>query len=113
MLDSVPEAVYGIDMEGNCTFCNPACLRLLGYDEPAQLYGKNMHDVMHHTRKDGTHYPVEECHIYEAFRRGLGTHIDDEVIWRRDGTNFAAEYWSHPIEMCIRDRPCDGRRVRR
>ena len=97
VLDSVPEAVYGIDMEGNCTFCNPACLRLLGYDEPAQLYGKNMHDVMHHTRKDGTHYPVEECHIYEAFRRGLGTHIDDEVIWRRDGTNFAAEYWSHPI----------------
>jgi diguanylate cyclase (GGDEF)-like protein/PAS domain S-box-containing protein len=97
VLDSVPEAVYGIDMEGKCTFCNPACLRLLGYQEPADLHGKNMHDVMHHTREDGTPYPVEECHIYEAFRRGHGTHIDDEVIWRRDGTSFPAEYWSHPI----------------
>jgi len=98
VLDSVPEAVYGIDMEGKCTFCNPACLKLLGYEDPAELHGKNMHDVMHHTRKDGTHYPVEECHIYEAFRCGHGTHIDDEVIWRRDGTCFPAEYWSHPIE---------------
>ena len=99
VLDSVPEAVYGIDMQGCCTFCNPACLKLLGYEDPAELYGKNMHDVMHHTRKDGTPYPVEECHIFEAFRRGHGTHIDDEVLWRRDGTCFPAEYWSHPIQQ--------------
>jgi len=71
VLDSVPEAVYGIDMEGNCTFCNPACLRLLGYDEPAQLYGKNMHDVMHHTRKDGTHYPWRSATFTKLFGADL------------------------------------------
>ena len=97
VLDSVPEGVYGIDVQGDCTFCNPSCLRLLGYEDPADLRGKNMHAVMHHTRADGTSYPVEECHIYEAFRLGHGTHIDNEVIWRRDGTSFAAEYWSQPI----------------
>src|SRR5208337_1168349 len=97
LLDSIPEAVYGIDMEGNCTFCNPSCLRLLGCQEAADLHGKNMHDLIHHTRLDGTPNPVEECHIYEAFRRGHGTHIDDEVLWRRDGSNFPAEYWSRPI----------------
>jgi diguanylate cyclase (GGDEF)-like protein/PAS domain S-box-containing protein len=97
VLDSVPEAVYGIDVQGDCTFCNPSCLRILGYEDPVELLGKNMHAVMHHTRSDGTHYPVEECHIYEAFRLGHGTHIDNEVIWRRDGTSFAAEYWSQPI----------------
>ena len=97
VLDSVPEAVYGIDLHGKCTFCNPACLRLLGYEEPADLYGKNMHELIHHSRPDGTPYPVEECHIYEAFRRGHGTHIDTEVLWRRDGASFSAEYWSHPI----------------
>jgi PAS domain S-box-containing protein len=97
LLDSIPEAVYGIDMQGNCTFCNPSCLRLLGYPEAADLHGKNMHDLIHHTRQDGTPHPVEECHIYEAFRRGHGTHIDDEVLWRRDGSNFPAEYWSRPI----------------
>ena len=97
LLDSIPEAVYGIDMQGNCTFCNPSCLRLLGYPEAADLHGKNMHDLTHHTRQDGTPNPVEECHIYEAFRRGQGTHIDDEVLWRRDGSSFPAEYWSRPM----------------
>jgi PAS domain S-box-containing protein len=97
LLDSIPEAVYGIDTQGRCTFCNPCCLRLLGYREDVDLHGKNMHALMHHTREDGTPYPVEECHIYEAFRRGQGTHIDDEILWRRDGTSFSAEYWSHPL----------------
>lgn len=97
VLDSVSEAVYGIDLQGNCTFCNPSCLRLLGYQDPADLYGKNMHALVHHSWPDGTPYNVEECHIYEAFRRGQGTHIDDEVLWHRDGTSFFAEYWSQPI----------------
>ena len=98
VLDSVPEAVYGMDVDGKCTFCNPACLKLLGYEEPADLYGKDMHAVMHHTRKDGTPYPAEECPIFEAFRRGHGTRIDNEVMWRRDGSCFPAEYWSRPIQ---------------
>jgi PAS domain S-box-containing protein len=97
LLDSIPEGIYGIDKRGNCTFCNPSCAGLLGYEGAAQLLGKNMHVVMHHTRADGTHYPVEECHIYEAFRRSQGTHIDDEVLWRCDGTSFPAEYWSYPM----------------
>ncbi len=97
VLDSIPEGVYGIDIQGNCTFCNPSCLQLLGYEESADVLGKNMHTLIHHTRADGIPYPVEECHIYEAFHRGQDSHIDDEVLWCRDGTSFPAEYWSHPM----------------
>ncbi len=97
LLDSIPEAVYGIDLNGKCTFCSPSCLQILGYQDASELLGRNMHEVMHHTRADGTPYPVEECHIFEAFRVGHGTHIEDEVVWRRDGTSFPAEYWSHPM----------------
>jgi PAS domain S-box-containing protein len=97
LLDSIPEAVYGIDLQGNSTFCNPACVRLLGYQKTADLLGKNMHVLAHYARADGTLYPVEECHIYEAFRQGRGTHRDDEVLWRRDHTSFPVEYWSHPM----------------
>jgi signal transduction histidine kinase len=25
-----------------------------------------------------------------------GSHVDDEVLWRADGTSFPAEYWSYP-----------------
>ena len=97
LLDSTAEAIYGIDLEGRCTFCNPACLRLLGYAEPRQLLGKNMHPLIHHTRPDGTPYPAEECRIFQAFRVGEGSHVEDEVIWRADGSSFPAEYWSYPI----------------
>jgi PAS domain S-box-containing protein len=97
LLDSIPEAIYGIDANGNCTFCNPSFLRLLGYQDSKELLGKNVHAEIHHTRPDGTAYPVQECHIYEAFRTGQGTHVDDEVFWRKDGTSFPAEYWSRPL----------------
>jgi PAS domain S-box-containing protein len=97
LLESAPEAIYGIDLKGECTFCNPACLRMTGYEEPSELLGRNMHEVIHYAKADGTPYPVEECAIYRAFAEGIGTHGDDEVLWHKDGSNFAAEYWSRPL----------------
>lgn len=97
LLDSTGEGIYGLDLQGNCTFCNPSCLRLLGYEDAEQLLGMNMHEVIHHTRPDGSPYPERECRIYEAFQKGEGTHIDDEVLWRADGSSFPAEYWSYPV----------------
>jgi PAS domain S-box-containing protein len=97
LLDSTGEAIYGIDMLGSCTFCNSACLRLLGYADPVELIGKDMHSIMHHTRPDGSPYPTDECRIYLASRRGEESHVDDEVVWRADGISFPVEYWSHPI----------------
>jgi PAS domain S-box-containing protein len=97
LLNSTAEAIYGVDLQGNCTFCNPACLRLLGHQAPEALLGKNMHEVMHHSRIDGTPYPLQECNIYVAFRQGRHSHVTDEVLWRADGTNFLAEYWSYPM----------------
>jgi PAS domain S-box-containing protein len=98
LLDSTGEGIYGIDMDGNCTFANPACVRLLGFASDQDLLGRNMHDLVHHTRPDGSAYPMVECRIYQAFRKGEGVHADDEVMWRHDGTNFPAEYWSYPME---------------
>ena len=97
LLDSTVEAIYGIDLQGNCTFSNPACARLLGYAGPGLLLGRNMHALTHHHRSDGTPYPEEECPIYRAFQSGEGTHADNEVFWRADGTKFATEYWSLPM----------------
>jgi formate hydrogenlyase transcriptional activator len=97
ILDSATEAICGCDSEGTCLFSNPSAARILGYDDPAELIGKNMHALEHHTRKDGTPYPLEECPIYVGFQKGESVHRDDEVFWRRDGTSFPAEYWSHPV----------------
>jgi two-component system, chemotaxis family, CheB/CheR fusion protein len=97
LLDSTAEAIYGIDLSGACIFCNSACARLLGYDSPSALIGKQMHPLIHHTKADGTPYAPEHSPIYEAMRHREGAHVEDEVLWRADGTSFPAEYWSHPI----------------
>ncbi|PYJ68780.1 MAG: hypothetical protein DME76_11185, partial [Verrucomicrobia bacterium] len=97
ILDSAAEAIFGCDPEGTCLFSNRAAACLLGYDDPTELLGKNMHALEHHTRVDGTPYPIEECPIYIGFQKGQGVHRDDEVYWRKDGTSFPVEFWSHPI----------------
>lgn len=98
LLDSTAEAIYGLDLSGNCTFCNRALLRMLGYEDASCLLGKNMHEVIHHSRADGSVYPVEECCIFQAFRLSSVMHVDDEVVWRADHTCLPVEYWSHPVK---------------
>ena len=97
LLNSTAEGIYGIDVDGRCTFCNPACVRLLGYQSPNDLLGRDMHAIIHHSYSDGSPYPLEACQICRAFSQGEGTHIADEVFWRADGTSFAAEYFSYPV----------------
>ena len=100
VLDSASEAICGCDSGGTCLFSNLAAARILGYDDPAELIGKNLHALEHHTRKDGTPYPIEECPIYIGFQKNEDVHRDDEVYWRKDGTSFPVEFWSHNV---IRD----------
>jgi formate hydrogenlyase transcriptional activator len=97
ILDSAAEAICGCDSAGTCLFANPSAARMLRYDDPAELLGKNLHLLQHHTRKDGTPYPSEECPIYIGLQKGEGVHRDDEIFWRRDGTSFPVEYWSHLV----------------
>lgn len=97
LLDSTAEAIYGIDLSGVCIFCNSACARLTGYESPAALIGRQMHPLIHHSRADGSPYAAEQSPLYQAMRNREGAHVEDEVIWRADGTSFPAEYWSHPI----------------
>jgi PAS domain S-box-containing protein len=99
LLDSTGEGIYGIDLDGNCTFANPACLEILGFETDTEILGVNMHDLVHHTLPNGDPYPMTECQIYRAFREGKGVHVDTEVMWRSDGTNFDAEYWSYPTHQ--------------
>ncbi len=98
LLDSTAEAIYGIDLNGACIFCNAACARLLGYEAPSALIGKQMHPLIHHTRSDGTPYPPEQSldlrhHAPPRSRRTSTT----RCCGGQTATSFPAEYWSHPI----------------
>jgi PAS domain S-box-containing protein len=96
LLESSGEGIYGIDLDGRCTFINRAGAQMLGY-RPEQALGRDMHELIHHSRCDGTPYPVADCPIFRAFRIGTACRVSDEVLWRQDGSHFPAEYSSFPI----------------
>ncbi len=97
LLESTGEGIFGVDMRGCCTFINPSGLRLLGYSDPAEVLGRHTHTLIHHTRKDGSPFPAEECPAVRALFAGRGVHVDDEVYWKKDGTSIAVEYWCYPM----------------
>jgi len=96
LLDSTGDGMYSIGPDGNCTFLNRTAARMLGI-APEEALGRNMHPLTHHSRADGSPYPLEECPIYRAFQAGQSHRMDDEVFWRGDGTSFPVEYSSSPI----------------
>jgi len=96
VLESTGDGIYGVDLEGICTFINAAGARMLRV-RPEDVLGKPMHDLTHHTKPDGTPYPASECPIYSAFRTGRGCRIDNENFFRPDGSAFPVEYSAYPI----------------
>lgn len=96
ILNQAGEGIYGIDLHGNTTFVNPSAACLLGY-RVEELVGRHMHELLHHSRPDGTPYPAESCPIYAATRDGVVHRVLDDVFWRKDGTSFPVEYVSTPI----------------
>ncbi|MFG6463929.1 PAS domain S-box protein [Roseateles sp. DXS20W] len=96
LLESTGEGIFGIDMAGRCTFVNRAACDQLGW-RTDEVLGRNMHQLIHHSRESGAHYPECACPIFNAFRRGEPCRIADEVLWRADGSAFPAEYSSYPV----------------
>jgi PAS domain S-box-containing protein len=97
LLDSMAEGAYGVDTMGNCTFANRSFLKILNYENVDEVIGKHIHELIHHSRPDGSPYPVSECRIHHAFQSVLPINASDEVFWRRDGRYLQVEYWSNPI----------------
>jgi two-component system sensor histidine kinase TtrS len=62
-----------------------------------EMIGRNQHQILHHTRADGSHHPAEECPVYAAYRDNHTRFIDDDLFWKKDGTGFPVEYTATPI----------------
>jgi len=97
LLDSAAEGLFGVDLEGRCTFINRAALTMLGYERESELLGRDIHALIYHSRADGQPRLASESQVYQAYRSRLASHAANEVFWRRDGSSFPVEYWSHPV----------------
>lgn len=94
--NSLGEGVYALDREGCLTFMNRAAEHLLGWTE-AELLGKNMHDVIHFQRADGTRMSAAECPLLKVVEANVTYRTDDDVFTRKDGQTFPVSYTSSPV----------------
>ncbi len=79
ILASAGEGIFGMDTGGNCTFVNRAALRMLGYREEKDLLGRDMHALIHHSCRDGTPIPPEDCPVRRACCQNSAVRLEDEA----------------------------------
>ena len=96
ILDSVADGIYGVDLQGNATFINKAVTEITGW-RATDLIGANQHQLLHHTRPDGSPNPGTECPVYLTFREGKPRYVEEDLFWKRDGSSIPVEYSSTPI----------------
>ena len=96
ILDSAGEGIWGTDADGRTIFLNQAAVQSTGY-AAEEVLGERLHDLIHHTKPDGSPYPQQECPVLASVREGAVYHTRDEVYWRRDGSSFPVEYTATPI----------------
>ena len=100
LLDSTGEGIVGIDLDGRCTFTNAAGAAMIGVaagDVAALMIGRGVHDLLFPSRADGSLYPRDEGPIARCFASGRSLNSEDEELWRRDGSHFAARLGVYPI----------------
>jgi PAS domain S-box-containing protein len=96
LLDSAGEAIWGIDLEGNCTFVNRLAVSCFGFASEEML-GNNMHELVHHHYPDGRHFPGSECPIYDVVRKSQTLKRLTDTMFRKDGSSFVAEISAQPV----------------
>ncbi|WP_435921839.1 PAS domain S-box protein [Paenibacillus sp. DYY-L-2] len=96
ILGSVSEGIYGLDENGKTVFINQAAAEMLGYSIE-EFIGQSNHQLIHHTKIDGSDYPLEDCPITRTMRDGIPRVVPEDVFWRRDGSSFLVEYRVNPM----------------
>ena len=97
ILDSVSEGIYGVDLNGNCTFINRALTKLTGWNK-SDMLGKFQHEILHHTHADGSAHLSEDCPVYQTFIDGEPKYIKGDVFWKKNGERIFVEYNATPIK---------------
>jgi len=82
---SLGEGIYVLNTRGELTFMNPEAERLLGWTA-AELLGRNVHNIIHTQRSQGTPLSESNCGVLRVLKDGNHCKSDEDVFVRKDGT---------------------------
>ena len=94
--DNATAALFMMDARGYCTFMNPAAEEMTGFTFE-EISKQPLHNMIHHTRPDGTPFPLHECPIDRALPTNNSMRAYEDVFIRKDGTFFDVTCAARPV----------------
>jgi PAS domain S-box-containing protein len=93
--DNAATALFIMDHDQQCVFMNPAAEAMTGYTVE-EVQGRALHDVVHHTKPDGSPYPLSECPIDQAFPERSRMQ-GEEVFVHKNGSFYPVWFTASPL----------------
>lgn len=86
ILNSAGEGIFGLDLDRNITFCNPAGAHMLGYETEGELIGKSVDIIMNESDTG------EERIVSSFLNTNYDSYFKSRLFFRKDNSNFPVEY---------------------
>ncbi|MFC8435853.1 PAS domain-containing protein, partial [Streptomyces sp. NPDC057253] len=96
ILRAAAEGVVGTDTDGRIVLVNPAAAQILGY-RASDLGGRELHDLILHSRADGTPFPYEESPLADTLRSGRKHRVRGQVLWSKKGEKVPVDLTTAPV----------------
>ena len=96
VMNNMAEGLFTFGAQGQLTYINPSAEKMLDWTA-AELSGKNIHDVMHYARPDGTPFPASECPALRVIESGIEIRENEDFFIRKDGSFFAVVFSASPL----------------
>jgi PAS domain S-box-containing protein len=90
-------ALIIMNAQQHCIYMNAAAAALTGFTLD-EMQGRPLHDFVHHTRPDGSPYPLSECPIDRAFPEN-NQERGEEVFVHKDGHFYDVAFTASPIRQ--------------
>jgi PAS domain S-box-containing protein len=95
--DSMGDGLCTLDECGRVVYLNRRAEEMLGWTT-AELAGRDVHETLHHTGKDGEPLPPEACPLVAARLTRSSARVEDDVLTRRDGVLLPVRQVLTPFE---------------
>lgn len=97
VLDNASFSIFLMDERQHCIYMNAAAEQLTGYSLGEILaMDRPLHDIIHHTRPDGSPFPLAECAIDRAFPEHNQTR-GEEVFVHKSGHFYPVAFCASPV----------------
>ncbi|CAM3227693.1 EAL domain-containing protein [Filibacter tadaridae] len=91
ILNSAGEGIFGLNLEGNVTFCNPAGASMLGYETKCALIRKPYDAVFNFSHMG------EQKKVTALLKAKNDKFQGEGLLYKNDGTSLESEYVVSPI----------------